>query len=801
MPERSGLTLLALGLALLFPAVALKAAEVPHKTPAKQPTTLDKALTTEALAPPALAITVEFQFTLDKAGLTSAGLYDAEGRLVRTLWTMKELAASKQTGMWDGLDEFGQAAPAGEYEYRVVLNGSTYRNVGLIGNNGRPPDDKGHTPNGVQSLAVDAAGAVYSANGWDEAGADFKKWDADGNSVYDAQYQIRNGKPNGAPYSVATDAEYLYCGMGGWARAPFNSMQQVQRFRLADGKQEKFTETGRDDGHILVYEWPEKQVPEGTPEADAALMKSPLRALAITGETILVADALGGRVLKFHKVTGKPLGEFPVKLPHALTVDKSGRIWVGHEHHTISVFAADGKDGRAVIKDVGEVEQICFGPKGELCVADGPAGQVKIYDVSGAEARLVRTFGQKAQAGDAAPDRFYRCRAVAMDAAGNLFTVNKMPIDGSRLAKWSPEGRLVWERLGLEFVSLGNYGREDPDTFYSMTLHRYKLLDRSAGTWEFTGSMVTARAPYRSDPHGPPRVLRLNGADFFFSPSGDGVQVYRIGPKGFQLAALVGGKDPTYDGKTKRDAPPGDAPMWTWSDTNGNGVVDEAEIRWFVKPGEKGTHRYATFGMDVDAQGNLWFPNHHTHSAWRIPRGDPDPKGNPTYDWSQAREVLLADKSPLKFSASMVQPAEDGSIYAFGWSAPWPSPKNNPFWMGGATLARFDKNGRRLWAVPLPETCVGLDVIPGGGCMVGMGKKAHILHYTADGLLVGRMDPGEAMGGKSGWLDNQCSVAVNRDGRDKRLDVFVEEDYALRIAWYRVDDRDIRTVTGKLKRP
>jgi hypothetical protein len=331
MPERSGLTLLALGLALLFPAVALKAAEVPHKTPAKQPTTLDKALTTEALAPPALAITVEFQFTLDKAGLTSAGLYDAEGRLVRTLWTMKELAASKQTGMWDGLDEFGQAAPAGEYEYRVVLNGSTYRNVGLIGNNGRPPDDKGHTPNGVQSLAVDAAGAVYSANGWDEAGADFKKWDADGNSVYDAQYQIRNGKPNGAPYSVATDAEYLYCGMGGWARAPFNSMQQVQRFRLADGKQEKFTETGRDDGHILVYEWPEKQVPEGTPEADAALMKSPLRALAITGETILVADALGGRVLKFHKAAGRVPGEAAARAHGGQVGADLGRARASHD--------------------------------------------------------------------------------------------------------------------------------------------------------------------------------------------------------------------------------------------------------------------------------------------------------------------------------------------------------------------------------------------------------------------------------------------------------------------------------------
>jgi hypothetical protein len=44
-------------------------------------------------------------------------------------------------------------------------------------------------------------------------------------------------------------------------------------------------------------------------------------------------------------------------------------------------------------------------------------------------------------------------------------------------------------------------------------------------------------------------------------------------------------------------------------------------------------------------------------------------------------------------------------------------------------------------------------------------------------------------------------VAVSRNPRDKLLDVFVEEDYALRIAWYRADDRAIKTLTGTLKRP
>ncbi len=742
---------------------------------------------------------VTFAFRLDKAGPTSAGVFDGDGRLVRVLWTMKDLPAGKHEAGWDGLDGWGEAAPAGAYTWRVVRNGSVYRNVGVIGNSGLPPDDKGHTPNNLQSVACDAAGAVYTANYWDEAGADFKKWDAAGNSVYDARYQIRNGNPNGAPYAITTDEKYLYCTMGGWKQKDGAELHQVQRFLLADGKHVPFPGVGRKDGHITIYETLAGKVPEDAPEEDAWRLRWPLRAVAIQGDLILVADLLGNRILRFQKETGEAHGEFAVSRPEALAVDAAGRIWVGHEKTLVTRFTRDGAEPQAALKDLGRVESLYFGPKGELCVADGGACQVRVYDVAGAAPKCMRTLGRKAEPGDWAPDRFYTLRGAAMDKDGNLFTINKMPVDGSRLAKWSADGKCLWERQGLEFVSLGNYGREDPDTFYSMTFGRYRLGARDGGAWEYRGSMWPGGTTYRSDTHGTPRVLRIGKADFYFMPTGDGVQVYRIEKNVLRPAAMVGGRDPTTEGRGR--GPKADA-MWTWSDASGDGKVDADEIRWFRRPDEKESkHVYATFGMDVDQDGNVWTPNHHTRSLWTIPRGPSDARGNPTYDWAKAVEAVKKDASALALEPNMCQRAEDGSIYAFGWSAKVPRPKDNPFWMGGNTLARFDKAGERLWAVALPDTVVGLDTVPGGGCMVGIARKAHILHYTADGLLVGRLEPGEAMGKVSGWLDNQASVAVNRDPRDKRLDVFVEEDYALRIAWYRVDDRDQRTTSGTLKRP
>ena len=67
-----------------------------------------------------------FSFTLSKPALTSAGVYGAQGRLVRTLWSLKPLLAVQHSGHWGGLDEFGRPAPGGGYEFPVVANRSTY---------------------------------------------------------------------------------------------------------------------------------------------------------------------------------------------------------------------------------------------------------------------------------------------------------------------------------------------------------------------------------------------------------------------------------------------------------------------------------------------------------------------------------------------------------------------------------------------------------------------------------------------------------------------------------------------------
>jgi hypothetical protein len=734
-----------------------------------------------------------FEFKLERAGLTSAGVYDRAGKLVRTLWAVKELAEGTHTAAWDGRDEFGEPAGREVYEYRVVVNRGSYQNVGIIGNSGSDP--KTHTPGDMRGVVVDAAGSVYTANDWEEAGADFKKWDADGRSVYDAAFQIRNGDPNGAAYAIAVDDGHIYCAVGGWPRPPYNARQVIERFRLRDGTHEPFTDAAA--GQIRLYEWPEKLIPPGTPEADAALMKRPLLGLAVAGRELLVADALGGKVHRFDKTTGRRLGGFDVRLPTAVAVGPDGRIWVGHERRNVSAFSPQGGDPTRMIGDIGEVRSLAFGPAARLYVVDGASSQVKIYKTDDTRATLIGGFGRKAVPGDWQADRFYDLRGAGVDRTGGFVTIQAMPLGGVRLARWSNVGRRLWEQMGLEFVSLGTYAQTDPDEFITLQFQRYRLTRTPTPRWEYRGNLFGGDPRYAAaDVHGVPRIVSHGGQTFFYTARGDGMQVYRRVGDVLRPAAMIGGRWPTPDGRRDEHGPLG---QWTWHDADGDGAVDRAELTWFRRPG---AGKYAVLGMNVDERGNVLYCDQDSRSIWEMPLSGLDAQGNPLYDWRRARTIVPRDRSRARLSPLMAVRSSDGTLYALCRSEAWPEPKNAGAWMGGWALSRHDAAGSLLWAVPLPQVCVGLDAVPGGGggAMLGWYEKGHVFHYNADGLHVGTATPGPAAGGTTGWLDNTAALAVNRDPRDGLIDAFTSDNYLYRILWYRIDDRQVKTIRGRLAR-
>jgi FlgD Ig-like domain len=106
-----------------------------------------------------------FSVQLSQSGLTTAGIFDSNGNLVRTLWALETFNAGNLNGSWDGLDDFGNPVASGSYKWKVLRNGALYNNVGVIGNTGLPPVTSGHVPYFIEGVAVDdAQGKIYTVH-------------------------------------------------------------------------------------------------------------------------------------------------------------------------------------------------------------------------------------------------------------------------------------------------------------------------------------------------------------------------------------------------------------------------------------------------------------------------------------------------------------------------------------------------------------------------------------------------------------------------------------------------------------
>ena len=312
------------------------------------------------------------------------------------------------------------------------------------------------------------------------------------------------------------------------------------------------------NGLIRVYPPPDKESSDW-----------PITGLAIADDVLLVGDRRGNRVLKYHKVSGEKLGEFPVDHPGPMAVDPAGRLWIARGETEVAVVnVARGQELMRSILGLGKIVGLAFAPDGSLYVADDKARQVASYRVLGLDVLRESSFGRRAQPGDDAPQRFYELIDVAAGPDGSVVTVERLPVGGSRISRWPAHfipPQPFWTHLGLEFTGNAAYAAEDPDTLVSTYFQRYRL-DRPTGGWQFRGNLFCGGNTGPCQWHGAPRWVTLGGERFFYFANGDGMQAYRLEGSssttklGFVMA--IGGREPGPDGTTERAHPPG---QWTWT--------------------------------------------------------------------------------------------------------------------------------------------------------------------------------------------------------------------------------------------
>ena len=248
-------------------------------------------------------------------------------------------------------------------------------------------------------------------------------------------------------------------------------------------------------------------------------MNMPLLSLALLGDTVYATDALKGRILLYDKKSGKLKQEIPMPLACGIAVEANGRIWVGHEHNKVSVLDAKGRVLGTPITDLHEVRALAArGDK--LYVADQETSQVRVYTVKGNNVALERTFGEPALPGDRALEKLTSIQGMTVDGQGNIILTDR-PGQGSRLQKFTPDFKLLWRQLGLEFSSQGTYSKDNPDTLFTSNKNAYQL-HKKTGEWEFLGSAKTDKNKiyfdnFDSSHRGPPRIVRFGEYYLLFS--------------------------------------------------------------------------------------------------------------------------------------------------------------------------------------------------------------------------------------------------------------------------------------------
>jgi DNA-binding beta-propeller fold protein YncE len=773
---------------------------------------------------------------IDEPGLTSAGIFDSAGKLVRVLWTMKGAEAGPLKGKWNGKGSDGKLAPAGEYTWKVVVNRSKYENIGTIGNTGQPPTTSGHVPIYLEGVAVDAKDGIYTVHDWDEPHFSVIKWSPqDGRAEFNTGNVVNEALLKGI--AVEPDGSHAYVSGYDNINDRDKAKFTIWRVRLIAGKDKSKVEDFSKAGRMIVVYDGNAQFPGEASAKDRDVMNMPLISLALLGDTLYATDALKGRVLLYDKGSGELKQEIPLPLACGIAVEPNGRIWVGHEHGKVSVLNADGKLLATPISDLQEVRALAL--RGDtLYVADREAGQLRIYKVMGNNATLVKTFGEPGGPGERAAEHFTTIQGMTADGRGNIIVTDRLG-QGSRIQKFTPEFEQLWQQIGLEFSSQGTYGQDDPDTLFTSNKNAYRL-DRKTGGWELLGPAKTDKdkvyfGNFDTSHRGPPCIVRFGEKDFFYFPAGDGMAVYRIDPpqdksRGptLKLVAALAGAEPLPDGsKPKEPWRRENRFLWSWHDEQGDNEPQKEEISISATPDNPKDWEWPLAGISVDQKGWIWIasavrrpPYSREESAiYTIPPQGPDKLGNPIYDWNAAICVIGDQVGPTALGASkgdefnwklVGRSVEDGMIYGLADTKKSGTPQEGGLHMGGNVLMGFLENNAEItepqWSLVLPKKTVGLAPIPGGkgGVLIGGDPwRGGVRHYTRDGLLIGGFQSDARFGTQpldwpSGLLDSQLAVNCHRDPRDGVLDVWTEDNFNQRLIWYRVDDRDIETFEGKL---
>lgn len=376
-------------------------------------------------------------FSLPRPATTSAGVYNLQGQLVRTLWRAEVLPAGEQYASWDERDDLGQLVAEGDYEIKLVHHHLNHVWEGVIGNSsgsfGGPQTHKAFLP--PTSLAI-AGERAYYAVGYNEMQPGLH-----GFALAAPQHDIRS-LPSSDPFAsysmIAADATRLYwANTGGLARTSFVGvfdLAQALPARFAAGRavclntRPNSTQCYEDQDYRSVVDV----------QADASQAPTGL-AVQPRGRVLAVAHGEQNLIRLFDKTSGELIRELAVPLAakalNQLAMTPAGDLWVISGNTVLRYTNLDRTPTLATtLGGLDHPLALATSPEDDdtVWVADGgPSQQVKRFDRQGKPVAVIGRRSGYANDPAVAPDKLcFRGRegreqtAIAVSADRVLWVVD-----------------------------------------------------------------------------------------------------------------------------------------------------------------------------------------------------------------------------------------------------------------------------------------------------------------------------------------------------------------------------------------
>jgi hypothetical protein len=328
------------------------------------------------LAAGKIALATPFEFTLSEARKTSAGVFSADGRLIRTLWSGVPFPAGAHNRIWDGKDDLGRLAVAGNYQIRVLSGQTSYVWEGVVGNTSNDWSGPGvfHFMTTPSGMAI-TGGNAYIATGYNEG--------------YTSQARFAVGDTGAKTFILGKGAQFMKVATDGsnvyWAGDDANRADDgfVMATVVGTDAQTSFSSGGT---YAMTYGMAYSSAIDviintaGAEPTGLAVQQS--------HNYLFVARAGMNSLHVLHKGTGAVVHNLTFTAPGDLAIDPSDNLWMIHtvdDERVVQRFTvnSDGTLSAGVVI-TGLSAPLAIANNGTLIVADGDdSQQVKAFNSSG----------------------------------------------------------------------------------------------------------------------------------------------------------------------------------------------------------------------------------------------------------------------------------------------------------------------------------------------------------------------------------------------------------------------------------